>query len=535
MTAARPRRLEYLPLDDVEGAPRNPKGHDDAGIDASLAEFGYVEAITMDERTGRLVAGHGRLNRLRAMRDAGEDPPDGIIVGRGGVWRLPVQRGWSSRDDAQAEAYLIASNRLTEAGGWSSPIELGEMLTELRESEFPLDAVGFSSDQIDELLASLEAPEPETPDEPADELAPPTDPVTRRGDVWTLGRHRVMCGDCRDADDVATLLDGAVVNLAVTSPPYADRRDYDATSGFEPIKPDDYVEWFAPVAANVAAHLADDGSWLVNIKAGADGLDRDLYVIDLVAAHVRQWGWHFAEEFCWERIGVPKQPVLRLKGQFEPVYQFTRDRWKFRPDHVSFESEDAIIAFGPGRGNTSWADPDSAVVSQGQRGDMFEGQRAGKRVGRGDTSWKGKQGQPGGAIPKDTTTPRKRKNGRRGAGATNEAQGSGVNDVGEFKATGKAYPGNRLPSFIGTHEATGHTAAYPVGLPAWFTRLFTDEGDVVFDPFCGSGSTILAAHGENRVGYGMELSPAYVDIICARFERHTGIVPVRANEPVSFA
>lgn len=71
-------------------------------------------------------------------------------------------------------------------------------------------------------------------------------------------------------------------------------------------------------------------------------------------------------------------------------------------------------------------------------------------------------------------------------------------------------------------------------LPAWFIRAFTDVADTVYDPFMGAGSTLIAAHQENRVGYGMEISPAYVDVICRRFQNHTGIVPTRDGEPHDF-
>jgi DNA modification methylase len=94
---------------------------------------------------------------------------------------------------------------------------------------------------------------------------------------------------------------------------------------------------------------------------------------------------------------------------------------------------------------------------------------------------------------------------------------------------GQAYPGNRLPTFAGTHEAVGHAAAYPVGLPAFLTRLYTDAGDVVYDPFCGSGSTLLAARHTGRIGYGIELSPAYCDMICRRWHRATGDIPTRPD------
>jgi hypothetical protein len=89
-------------------------------------------------------------------------------------------------------------------------------------------------------------------------------------------------------------------------------------------------------------------------------------------------------------------------------------------------------------------------------------------------------------------------------------------------AAGMAYPGNRLPTFISTHEATGHAAAFPVGLPGFFINAYSDKGDLIFDPFMGSGSTLIAAEHNNRIGYGTEISPAYVEMTIMRWERVTG-------------
>ena len=77
-------------------------------------------------------------------------------------------------------------------------------------------------------------------------------------------------------------------------------------------------------------------------------------------------------------------------------------------------------------------------------------------------------------------------------------------------------------------SATGaaHTAAFPAALPMWFIRAYSGPGDVVYDPFMGSGTTLIAAHRQRRVAYGAEISPAYVDVICRRFQEATGIVPV---------
>jgi DNA modification methylase len=342
--------------------------------------------------------------------------------------------------------------------------------------EFDLALIGFDDAQLAALTANPGLTDPdEVPEVPAV-------PIAQRGEVWQLGRHRLVCGDCRDPAIVARLVDGIKINLAFTSPPYAEQRDYDGTSGFQPIRPDAYVDWFAPVAANVAQHLVVDGSWFINIKPSSAGLDTDLYVMDLVLAHVREWGWHFATEFCWERGGVPKSVTQRFKNQFEPIYQFVLGRWKMRPDAVRHESENVPRPGGKGVGDTSWAN------NQGGNGEFF------------------------GAA-------KKRRNGT--SQLMSDVQGQNA-APGEYIGPGLAYPGNRLPTFTGSHDATGHTAAFPVGLPKFFCDAFTDADDVVFDPFLGSGSTIIAAEQTKRSGLGCEISPAYCDVTIERWQNFTG-------------
>jgi len=110
----------------------------------------------------------------------------------------------------------------------------------------------------------------------------------------------------------------------------------------------------------------------------------------------------------------------------------------------------------------------------------------------------------------------------KGAGDTNAAKRQGhVSAIyGNDIAAGMAYPGNRLPTF--QSAALGHPAAYPVGLPEFFIKAYSDEGDVVYDPFMGSGSTLIAAEKNGRIACGLELSPKYVDLIICRWQEFTG-------------
>ena len=102
-TTPETRRVEYRRLADLVPADRNPKGHDEAMLDGSIDQYGYVELITEDGRTGKLIAGHGRLEAL-ARREAArpDQPPEGVVRGDDGAWLVPILVGWSSRDDDEA-------------------------------------------------------------------------------------------------------------------------------------------------------------------------------------------------------------------------------------------------------------------------------------------------------------------------------------------------------------------------------------------------------------------------------------------------
>jgi DNA modification methylase len=452
MPTAAPRRLDYLPLDDIEPATRNPKRHAGDAIAASIERFGYVEPIVMDERTGRLVAGHGRLEQLRAARDAGNAAPDGVKVLRSGVWQVPVNRGWSSKDDAEAEAYLAASNRLVELGGWDDG-ELGRMLADITAVDADLARIaGFQDDDLKRLLDGAQGGA--SPKSDADDVpALPAKVITQPGDVWLLGSHRLVCGDSRDRDLVKQLLGEHKATLAFTSPPYASQRKYDEASGFTPIPPDDYAAWFEAVQDSVAAILAANGSWLVNIKEHADDGQRSLYVKDLVAAHVRQWSWCFIDEFCWvdTKNGVPGAWRNRFKDAWEPVFHFAKKTsgFVFNPMANATDS-DAVFSYSP----------ETAKTKTGS-----------------------------GLLGEKATTER----------------------------AGRARPSNVV--HIAASSSGGHSAAFPVALPEWFIRTFSDVGQIVFDPFLGSGTTLIAAEREHR------------------HQDHTGTLPIleATGEPRDFS
>ena len=461
------RRIELWPLDKLRPYDRNARTHSPEQVTmiaASITEFGFLNPILVDTDAG-ILAGHGRLLAARKL----------------GLEQVPVVI-LDHLSETQKRAYIICDNKSAEQAGWDDAILRGELL-ELKGADVELAMLGFSDDELRALLAELEPEPQEASTDEAEEEIPeaPVEPVTRPGDIWLLGKHRLICGDCRDYGTVARLLDGARANVVITSPPYATQREYDPASGFKPVPPDEYCEWFRDVATNVAAILADDGSYLLNIKEHAADGERSLYVKDLVIAHRRQWGWRFVDEFCWRKTdnGVPGGWGNRFKNAWEPVFHFcSQQQIKFRPKAVGHESDDCFD-YNP---NNPKSTSGSGLLGTGARGS---------------------------------------------AAGESEA----TDDDGRF--TGIARPSNVVEVKSESSQGT-HSAPFPRALVEFFLMAFSDAGDVVFDPFMGSGTTMAAAHVLGRKGYGCEISPAYCDVILRRIMNLTGETAVLAETGETF-
>jgi hypothetical protein len=146
--------VQYIPLADIVEADNNPKDHDIGQIYQSIKRFGFTQPIMMNENTGKLLAGHGRLQTLQTMKDAGEKLPNRIKE-KDGDWLVPVLKGISFEDDMEAQAYLIADNRLTELGGWNTG-DLVESLQEMIENGLDLDGIGYDFDDLENLVLDID-------------------------------------------------------------------------------------------------------------------------------------------------------------------------------------------------------------------------------------------------------------------------------------------------------------------------------------------------------------------------------------------
>lgn len=248
-----------------------------------------------------------------------------------------------------------------------------------------------------------------------------------------------------DCRDVLPALQHGFADLVITSPPYADNRK--KTYGGVPV--DEYVEWFLPISAEIKRILKPTGSFVLNIKERVADGERHTYVLDLIL-EMRRQGWLWTEEYIWHKKNCyPGKWPNRFRDAWERCLHFTVQR-NFR-----MFQEAVKVPMG------SWAEKRlrklSATDKRRDESKVLSG------FGKNISNWVGKEW---------------------------------------------AYPTNVL--HLATECANrNHSATFPVGLPEWFIKLFTEEGDTVVDPFVGSGTTAVACIRLNRHYFGVELQEQY--------------------------
>lgn len=197
-------QIETLPVASLTPYARNSRTHSDAQVAqivASIHEFGFTNPVLIDEHGG-IIAGHGRV----------------LAATKLGLREVPCIR-LSHLNEAQRRAYVIADNKLALNAGWDEAM-LAEELRALAAMDFDLALTGFDSKELDDLLDGLDDDAAPGLTDPDAAPPPPDVPVSRSGDVWIMGRHRLMCGDSTNLEHVQALMGGEQADLVWTDPPY---------------------------------------------------------------------------------------------------------------------------------------------------------------------------------------------------------------------------------------------------------------------------------------------------------------------------
>ena len=432
-----PDQIEHWPLDRLIPYGRNARTHQDdqvAQIAASIVEFGWTNPILVDAE-GVVVAGHGRL---LAARRLGLEAVPVVILGH----LTPAQR----------RAYVIADNKLALNAGWNEELLAAE-LHALNGEGFDLALTGFSDAELDALMAPLDSEaRSDDADDAADETPDsPREAVSRRGDLWMMGRHRLHCGSSTDAVAVSRVMGGERAMLVFTSPPYGNQRDYTT---------DGVGDWEALMqGAFTCLPVTDEAQVLVNLGLIHRDNEWKPYWQGWLE-WMREQGWRRFGLYTWDQgPGLPGDWNGRLAPAFELLFHFNRVARK--PNKIV---------------PCKWA---------GHINDTHGGMRS--RDGH----------------------------------------------VGEWSHAGQGVQDTRIPDSvirITRHKARGieteHPAVFPVALPEFVMRAYSNEGDVVYEPFAGSGTSLIAGERTGRTVSAIELAPEYVDVAVLRWRKLFSDQPV---------
>lgn len=255
------------------------------------------------------------------------------------------------------------------------------------------------------------------------------------------------------------------VDLIFTSPPYADQRK----NTYGGIHPDHYVEWFLPISQELLRVLKPTGTFVLNIKEKVTNGERNVYVLELILS-LRKQGWLWTEEFIWHKKNCyPGKWPNRFRDAWERLLQFNKEK------HFQMYQDAVRVPTG------DWAKSRLRKLSQTdlQRDESNVGSGFGKNI----SNWVGRD---------------------------------------------LAYPTNVL------HLATecsnkSHSAAFPEELPEWFIKLFTQSGDMVLDPFAGSGTTNFTAQRLGRNSIGIEIQEEYYRAIMKGLEHVQSPLPIEEH------
>jgi len=418
--------VQIVPIDQLSPYANNPRTHNRKQIRQiadSLTEFGWTNPILVDD-DDIVIAGHGRLLAAEYL----------------GMSKVPVIQ-LSGMTEAQKRAYVIADNRLAEKAGWDEELLAAEFqfLADIR-LDYDIELTGFETGEIDVLLgAGTDQPE----EEPVELPNPDQPPVSRRGDLWQIGPHRILCGNALDETDWKKLLGDTKAQMVFTDPPYnvviggnvsglgkIKHREFAMASG--EMDKAEFIDFLRQVFA-LQEKFSSDGSihyicmdWrhLVEVQTAAEGIYSEL------------------KNLCvWVKTNAGMGSFYR--SQHEMVFVFK-------------------------------------------------------------------------------------------AGQGSHINNFGLGETGRHRSNVWTYAGANTFRPDRADDLEAHPTVKPISMVADAILDCSKRGGLIMDAFAGSGTTLVAAHRTGRHGAGIEIDPAYCDLIIQRLEQETGQTAILAGTGLPF-
>lgn len=424
--------IEYLPVDSLTPYENNTRKHsetDVAQIRESIETDGFNDPIGIWGKDNLIVEGHGRLLAAKAL----------------GMETVPCIR-LDHMTDAQRRDYAIRHNRTAELSSWDFD-RLRKEIETIEMDGFDLDGLGFD---LEEAFSTADVTATITEDEAPE---PPEEPNAKRGDVWQLGEHRLVCGDSTDPLDIQRLMGDEKGRLLFTSPPYSDMREYEGGKDLS-------VENLAQFIAQYR-HYTDYQCVNLGIQRRNNEI---VQYWDEYIRIARESGYKLLAWNVWDKGQCGS---IGNQSAFIPI----RHEWVF-----VFGTEVFDI-------NRTWEKKENSIMEVNNHCSIRD---------------------------KDGTTH------KHASGRTNlpYKQMESVTAVMAVKDN----PTRAL-----------HPATFPVAFPSEYIKAMTNRGDIVIEPFGGSGTTLIACEQLGRKCFIMELEPKYVDVIIQRWEDFTGRKAVLLN------
>lgn len=422
------REMKFRKLGELKPAHRNPRTHSRKQlrqIADSIARFGFTNPILVDDED-RILAGHGRVAAARLLR----------------MQEVPVLCiGELSAEERKA--YALADNKIALNAGWDAEL-LALELQELIELDFDLELTGFSLAEIDFTLDTARNASPVGKDAAEDRIPPETNkPISRVGDIWNVGRHRLLCGDALNRDDLALLMEDRVADIVFTDPPYNVPID-GHVCGSGRIRHREFAMGVGEMSSTQFTHFLDQalGNAIAHLRSGS------ILFVCMDWRHMRELGE------AGDTVGLELKNLVVWNKTNGGMGTFYRSK------------HELIFVFKYG---------DAPHVNS-----------------------------------------------------------FGLGETGRYRTNVWDYPG--ISSLSGSRDAelAMHPTVKPVALVSDALRDCSRRGELVLDPFAGSGTTLISAEMTGRVAHLIEFDPLYCDTIVKRFEAFTGKEATLSNTGETF-